>query len=121
MIDSILRDSARLAELDAALRQHGGVIERRDVALELGFRLVERGPVGCRRSGWIVLGETTAERIKKDIGTARIPADGEGLSIEVKGRGDYLPEYAGNLDIMTSAAMRTAEALAARLNEGVPA
>ncbi|KAK0360576.1 hypothetical protein LTR94_026768, partial [Friedmanniomyces endolithicus] len=29
---------------------------------------------------------TTAERIKKDIGTARIPADGEGLAIEVKGR-----------------------------------
>ena len=31
--------------------------------------------------------------------------------LKVKGAGHYLPEYAGNLDIMTSAARRTAEAL----------
>ena len=39
-----------------------------------------------RRNHNLLIGETTAERIKKDIGTARIPADGEGLSIDVKGR-----------------------------------
>ena len=33
--------------------------------------------------------------------------------LEVEGAAHYLPAYAGNLDIMTSAALRTAERLAA--------
>lgn len=35
--------------------------------------------------------------------------------VEVAGLGDYLPRYAGNLDIMTAAALRTAELIAERL------
>jgi acetaldehyde dehydrogenase len=35
--------------------------------------------------------------------------------LEVEGAAHYLPAYAGNLDIMTSAALRTAEHIAARL------
>ena len=39
-----------------------------------------------RRHHNLLIGETTAERIKKEIGTARTPEDGVGLSIDVKGR-----------------------------------
>ena len=58
----------------------------------------------------------------------RIPEmDGEftGLKVsvflEVEGAAHYLPAYAGNLDIMTSAALKTAEKIALRLREGVSA
>jgi acetaldehyde/propanal dehydrogenase len=36
----------------------------------------------------------------------------------VAGLGDYLPRYAGNLDIMTAAALRTGEMLAQEMAAG---
>lgn len=46
--------------------------------------------------------------------------DGRRVSIylEVEGLGDYLPKYAGNLDIMTAAALRTAEMFAEEIVNG---
>ena len=46
--------------------------------------------------------------------------DGQRVSIylEVEGLGDYLPNYAGNLDIMTAAALRTAEMFAEEILDG---
>ena len=43
------------------------------------------------------------------------------IFLEVEGAAHYLPAYAGNLDIMTSAALRTAEKIARRAREGVAA
>ncbi|MBS0445662.1 MAG: acetylating acetaldehyde dehydrogenase, partial [Proteobacteria bacterium] len=40
------------------------------------------------------------------------------LFMEVEGLGDYLPKYAGNLDIMTAAAARTAEMFAEEILAG---
>jgi acetaldehyde/propanal dehydrogenase len=46
--------------------------------------------------------------------------DGRRVSVflEVEGLGDYLPKYAGNLDIMTAAALRTAEMFAEEIVNG---
>jgi acetaldehyde dehydrogenase len=52
----------------------------------------------------------------------RVPGVGDRMSglktsifLEVEGAAHYLPAYAGNLDIMTSAGLRTAEKMAERM------
>jgi acetaldehyde/propanal dehydrogenase len=46
--------------------------------------------------------------------------DGRRVSVylEVEGLGDYLPRYAGNLDIMTAAGLKTAEMIATEIASG---
>ena len=68
------------------------------------------------------------DRIEPDR-PIRIPGVGQRMSglktsifLEVEGAAHYLPAYAGNLDIMTSAALRTAERMAEKmLREAVTA
>jgi acetaldehyde dehydrogenase len=48
-----------------------------------------------------------------DIG--QLPGLKVTIFVEVRGAAHYLPEYAGNLDIMTSAAMAAADSLAAKM------
>ncbi|GAA4897043.1 acetaldehyde dehydrogenase [Tessaracoccus lubricantis] len=70
-------------------------------------------------------------RLKQDVQFEEITADQSvnvpgvgqfhGLKVsvflEVEGVGDYLPAYSGNLDIMTAAALRTGQEIAAHLNQ----
>lgn len=74
--------------------------------------------------------ESMIERIKQYVPGYRLRArplieDQSGrrkkkvtLYVEVEGAGDFLPKYAGNLDIMTSAAVKVGEEIARHLNTG---
>jgi acetaldehyde/propanal dehydrogenase len=61
---------------------------------------------------------TMVEEVRRYVPGYRLKNDvvfeGQRVSVflEIEGRGDYLPTYAGNLDIMTAAATRTGELLA---------
>jgi acetaldehyde dehydrogenase len=81
-----------------------------------GYRLKQ--PVQFER-----IGANNPLRIPEMAETGKTEFTGLKVSIflEVEGAAHYLPAYAGNLDIMTSAALRTAERIAARMHEGAMA
>jgi rod shape-determining protein MreB len=70
---------------EVAVLSLGGIVYSRSVRVG-GDKMDEAIIAYIRRNHNLLIGETTAERIKKEIGSACAPADGEGLSMEVKGR-----------------------------------
>ncbi|MEW6661550.1 MAG: acetaldehyde dehydrogenase (acetylating) [Bacillota bacterium] len=89
-------------------------------------------PILMRNTIYTLVRESDADRIRKAVNNMvariqeyvpgyrlKVPPLVEGnkvtTMIEVKGAGDYLPEYSGNLDIITAAAVGVAEKLAANI------
>jgi acetaldehyde dehydrogenase (acetylating) len=89
---------------DAIYALCDGQVDREKVAESIG-RMV--ASVGAYVPGYRLRGEPLFD---DDGGATRVT-----VFVEVEGAGDYLPRYAGNLDIMTSAAVRVGEEIAQRL------
>jgi rod shape-determining protein MreB len=70
---------------EVAVLSLSGIVYSRSVRVG-GDKMDEAIISYMRRHHNLLVGETTAERIKKEVGTARPPEDGYGISIDVKGR-----------------------------------
>jgi rod shape-determining protein MreB len=70
---------------EVAVLSLSGIVYSRSVRVG-GDKMDEAIISYMRRHHNLLIGETTAERIKKEIGTARSPDDGVGLVLDVKGR-----------------------------------
>ncbi len=70
---------------EVAILSLGNIVYARSVRVG-GDKFDEAIVAFIRRHHNLLVGEMTAERIKKGIATAKIPKDGQGASIEVRGR-----------------------------------
>ena len=70
---------------EVAVISMGGIVYARSVRVG-GDKMDEAIIAYIRRVHNLLIGESTAERIKKEIGSACPPADGEGRQLEIKGR-----------------------------------
>ena len=70
---------------EVAVLSLGGIVYSRSVRVG-GDKMDEAIIAYIRRHQNLLIGEATAERIKKSIGSASPPADGTGTTIEIKGR-----------------------------------
>jgi rod shape-determining protein MreB len=70
---------------EVAVLSLGGIVFARSIRVG-GDKMDEAIISYIRRNFNLLVGESSAERIKKEIGTACAPEDGEGRTIEIKGR-----------------------------------
>lgn len=70
---------------EVAVISLGGIVYARSVRVG-GDKMDEAVIAYIRRVHNLLIGESTAERIKKEIGSACPPADGEGRRLHIKGR-----------------------------------
>ena len=70
---------------EVAVLALGGIVYARSV--RVGGDKMDEAVIGyIRRNHNVLIGESSAERIKKEIGSAAVPKDGEGKMLSVKGR-----------------------------------
>ena len=70
---------------EVAVLSLGGIVYARSV--RVGGDKMDEAVIGyIRRNHNVLIGESSAERIKKEIGSAAVPKDGEGKMMSVKGR-----------------------------------
>ena len=70
---------------EVAVISLGGIVYSRSV--RVGGDKMDESIIGyVRRTHNLLLGEATAERVKKEFGTACLPDDGEGETLNIKGR-----------------------------------
>src|SRR5688572_28204124 len=70
---------------EVAVISLGGIVYARSVRVG-GDKMDEAIIAYIRRVHNLLIGESSAERIKKEIGSACLPGDGEGRTMEIKGR-----------------------------------
>jgi rod shape-determining protein MreB len=70
---------------EVAVISLGGIVYARSVRVG-GDKMDEAIIAYIRRVHNLLIGESTAERIKKEIGSACLPADSDGRTMEIKGR-----------------------------------
>ena len=70
---------------EVAVLSLGGIVYSRSI--RVGGDKMDEAIIGyIRRNHNLLIGESSAERIKKEIGTACPPENGEGSTVEIKGR-----------------------------------
>ncbi|MFS8978629.1 acetaldehyde dehydrogenase (acetylating) [Cupriavidus necator] len=90
-------------------------------AVEAMVAVVNRYVPGYRLKQRVQFENYGADRPLNIPGVGKLPGLKTSVFLEVEGAAHYLPAYAGNLDIMTSAALATAEKLAERQIAAAPA